>query len=197
MAGRNKWSYTTGKKYKERPIGTTHVKKAIQAWDKENGYIGLDIGTGKDLSEYQFEDGRVPYHMIDIEDVNNIYTLFHYQRDCYEVLRGLSASGGPVLMVGGTGLYIEAVLKKYGIANVPENARLRKDLMEKDREELLESLKQSDPDLFQSTDVSSKKRIVRALEICEYSKSNEVQYTGADDINITSHIFCLCPRLSF
>jgi tRNA dimethylallyltransferase len=161
--------------------------------DSRQVYRGLDIGTGKDLSEYRFKDGSVKYHMIDIEDPANTYTLFHFQRDCYALLRSRMPSMKPLLMVGGTGLYIESVISKHLIANVPENVQLRNRLMKKEKEELISVLESVNPDLYHRTDTSSKKRVVRALEIHEYSKSYEVKYTRADDIKIVPHIFCLNP----
>ncbi|NNE42608.1 MAG: tRNA (adenosine(37)-N6)-dimethylallyltransferase MiaA, partial [Gemmatimonadetes bacterium] len=108
----------------------------IVSADSRQVYRGLDIGTGKDLEEYARVDPPVPYHLIDVADVREIYSLYHYQRDCYALMQELArrppfADGkGPVLLVGGSGLYVEAVLREYRIADVPEDAALRERLMQ-------------------------------------------------------------------
>jgi tRNA dimethylallyltransferase len=136
--------------------------------DSRQVYRGMDIGTGKDMAEYRGRDGGVRYHLIDIADPNEVYTLFHYQRDCFAAIRDVWSRGRLPVMVGGTGLYVEAVLKGYRIPNVPENAALRKALMGEAKEALDARLKSAAPQLYARTDRSSKKRIVRALEVAAY-----------------------------
>lgn len=147
--------------------------------DSRQVYRGMDIGTGKDLKEYETSSGTVPYHLIDIVDPEEIYTLYHYQQDCYTTLRDIWRRKVMPVLVGGTGLYIEAVLKKYRIPNVPENPELRKYLMKQGKDELVEQLKKTDHGLCRLTDLTSKKRVVRALEIVEYAKENKVRW-GAE-----------------
>ena len=148
----------------------------IVSADSRQVYRGMDIGTGKDLSEYNTPSGIIPYHLIDIVDPSEIYTLYHYQQDCYSIIRDIWSRKIIPVIVGGTGLYIEAVLKKYRIPNVPENPKLRNYLMKQGKDELIEQLRKSDVDLYNSTDMSSTKRIVRSLEIVEYAKRNKVQW---------------------
>ena len=148
----------------------------IVSADSRQVYRDMDIGTGKDLSEYNTPSGAIPYHLINIVDPSEIYTLYHYQQDCYKIIRDIWSRKIIPVMVGGTGLYIEAVLKKYRIPNVPENQKLRKYLMKYGKGELIEQLRRSDLDLYKSTDVSSKKRIVRSLEIVEYARKNKIQW---------------------
>ena len=97
----------------------------IVSADSRQVYRGLDIGTGKDLAEYAEVEPPVPYHLIDVADPEEVYTLFRYQQDCYRVLRELASRtpfadhSVPVIMVGGSGLYIEAVVRQYRLADVP------------------------------------------------------------------------------
>jgi tRNA dimethylallyltransferase len=161
--------------------------------DSRQVYKGLDIGTGKDLEEYRFDGETVTCHLLNVEDPEKIYSLFRYQEDCYTVLRDLQNSGRSVLMIGGTGLYIEAVIRKFPIAQVPEDVELRRLFMREKKEELAERLKQENHDLYLSTDITSKKRIVRSLEIHEYSKRDEVRYSQAEDLLIRPHVFCINP----
>lgn len=151
----------------------------IVSADSRQVYRGMDIGTGKDLEEYNTSRGMIPYHLINITDPSEIYTLYHYQQDCYKVIKDIWDRGKIPIIVGGTGLYIEAVLKKYRIPNVPENSKLRKFLMKKGKDELIQQLKKTDFDLYHPTDLSSKKRVVRSLEIIDYAKSKKVQW-GAE-----------------
>ncbi|MDG5813529.1 tRNA (adenosine(37)-N6)-dimethylallyltransferase MiaA [Chitinispirillales bacterium ANBcel5] len=137
--------------------------------DSRQVYKGMDIGTGKDLDEYQTERGSIPYHLIDIAHPSQIYTLYDYQRDFYHCFNQITKRKKSAIAVGGTGLYLEAVLKHYTIPPVPENPELRKHLMLQDKEQLIEQLKKENSTLFNDTDLSSKKRIVRALEVARAS----------------------------
>ena len=132
--------------------------------DSRQVYRGMDIGTGKDLWEY----GDVPYHLIDIADPQTVYTLYDYQRDFYKVFEDIRKRGRLPVIAGGSGLYIEAVLKGYDIPPVPENAGFRKSMMEKDYDALLEILRDEHPQIYAKTDISTKKRVVRALEVARF-----------------------------
>ncbi len=163
----------------------------IVSADSRQVYRGLNIGTGKDLHEYKFASGIVPYHLIDIADPRDTYTLYHYQRDCYQVLRKLRQACKPVIIAGGSGLYIEAVLRNYAIANVPENSQLRMELMKQETLSLLEALQLASPDLLARTDTSSKKRIIRSLEVYEYGRQNKVIMSQPGDLKFRIHVFAL------
>ena len=141
--------------------------------DSRQVYCGMDIGTGKDLADYTVEGHRVPYHLIDICEPGTKYNLFRYQQDfldCYEDIRN---RGVLPILCGGTGLYIEAVLKGYSLSPVPQNAELRKDLEDKSLEELtvmLVELKAKNHSLMHNkTDVDSCQRAIRAIEIETYN----------------------------
>lgn len=140
----------------------------IFSMDSRQVYRGLDLGTGKDLHEYARFSPPVRHHLIDIVEPKQVYSLFRFQVDAYvalDVFRGEYGPDLPPVLVGGTGLYLEAVLKRYAIAEVPENAELRAELMERDVRVLREELKAVNEELYARTDLSSKKRVVRALEI--------------------------------
>jgi tRNA dimethylallyltransferase len=154
----------------------------IVSADSRQVYRGLDIGTGKDLAEYAEVDPPVPYHLIDVADPEEVYTLFRYQQDCYRVLREMASRApfadhsAPVIMVGGSGLYVEAVVRDYRLADVPNNAELRTRLDEHDFEHLVAELRQRWPDLAVETDMTSKRRVIRAFEIAEFGERHPVPY---------------------
>lgn len=139
----------------------------IVSADSRQLYRGMDIGTGKDIDEY----GDVPYHMIDICDAGYKYNLFEYLRDCKAALGDIAARGKAAVLCGGTGLYVESVLKGIELPPVPENAELRRSLEGKTLEELTEILSQYKT-LHNVTDVDTTKRAIRAIEICRYYHDN-------------------------
>jgi tRNA dimethylallyltransferase len=150
----------------------------------------MDVGTGKDLWEYgeRGSDEFVPYHLIDIVDPSHIYTLYDYQRDFYKAFDDVRGRGRVPVVAGGSGLYIEAVLKGYSLPSVPENVAFRKSMMEESRETLLETLRDEYPQIFAQTDVSTKKRIVRALEVARFGAVTELL---TDDIPVGAN--CVRP----
>ena len=162
----------------------------IVSADSRQVYRGLDIGTGKDLHEYSRVDPPVPYHLIDVADPDQVFTLFDFQRTCYQVLRdrarmGIFGSGRvPLLMVGGSGLYLEAVLRQYRIADVPEDRDLRLRLMAQPREELVARLLDEHPALALQTDLSSTKRVVRALEIAAAEAAGPVAFSEPHGLDV-------------
>ena len=149
----------------------------ILSADSRQIYRGMDIGTGKDLHEYTTPHGSIPYHLIDIRRPEEVYTLHHYQTDFYAAFRDIRGRSRLPIAVGGTGLYIEAVLKQYRIPNVPENPEIRERLMGGSLEDLLLQLEAISPELHRSTDRSSKKRVVRSLEIALYGRENEIVWS--------------------
>jgi tRNA dimethylallyltransferase len=168
--------------------GKTHLGIAIAralggeilSVDSRQVYRGMDIGTGKDLAEYSRGGPAVPYHLVDIVDPSELYTLWRFQADFYDAFRAVSRRRAVPVAVGGTGLYLEAVLRHYEVPNVPEDPGFRHSLMSEDRETLAERLKREAPDIAARTDSSTKKRIVRALEIARAARSQQVQWGHAD-----------------
>ena len=167
----------------------------IVSADSRQVYRGLDIGTGKDLHEYAAVDPPVPYHLIDIAEPNETFTLFRFQQECYRVFGELAArdpfvdSNAPAVMVGGSGLYVEAVVRHYRLADVPNNPELRAYLQGKELEELSAELQQRSPDLARETDLSSKRRVIRSLEVADYGKAHEIQYGEPPGVSLRFTIF--------
>ena len=141
--------------------------------DSRQVYRGMDIGTGKDLADYTVEGHTVPYHLIDICEPGTKYNLFRYQQDFLDSYEDIRSRGVLPVLCGGTGLYIEAVLKGYSLSPVPQNPELRKVLEEKSLEELtamLVELKEKNHSVMHNkTDVDSCQRAIRAIEIETYN----------------------------
>ncbi len=138
--------------------------------DSRQLYRGMDIGTGKDLADYVVDGKSIPYHLIDICDPGYKYNVFEYQHDFFRVFTALREKGLVPILCGGTGLYIEAVLKGYKLLDVPPNPALRERLREKSLPEL-EILLASYKVLHNKTDVDSVQRAIRAIEIEEFYRT--------------------------
>lgn len=136
----------------------------ILSADSRQVYRGMDIGTGKDLDEYTVDGRKVPFHLIDCADAQETFSLFNYMEHFNRVYEEVVARGRFPLICGGTGLYIEAALKQYVLSTVGADENFRSQMMELTKEELLVKL-DNYPDIRSRTDISSKKRIVRSLEI--------------------------------
>ena len=150
--------------------------------DSRQVYRRMDIGTGKDLSDYvNPETGeKIPYHLIDIVEPGTKYNLYQYQEDFRKAYDDIVARGAQPILCGGTGLYIEAVLKGYNLPDVPENPELRESLKGKSLEELTQILielkKQTGSTMHNKTDVDSCQRAIRAIEIEQFTVRNS-QFT--------------------
>jgi tRNA dimethylallyltransferase len=132
--------------------------------DSRQVYRGMDIGTGKDYKDYIVEGKTVTAHLLDIVEPGYEYNIFEYQADFVRVFNEIVSRGKIPVLCGGSGLYIEAVLKGYRLINVPEDPRLRKSFENKSDEELADLLKSWKP-VHNTTDLVSRKRLIRALEI--------------------------------
>ena len=144
----------------------------IISGDSRQVFRGMDIGTGKDLQEYRTPQGEVTNHLIDIADPMDDYNLYRYITDFRNSYNSIIAIGKLPILAGGSGLYIEAVLKDYDLYPAPEDPVLRDSLNNKAKDELLEILKTESDDILQRTDISSARRIVRGIEIARYLKNN-------------------------
>lgn len=138
--------------------------------DSRQLYRGMDIGTGKDLADYVVDGKSIPYHLIDICDPGYKYNVFEYQHDFFRVFTALRERGLLPILCGGTGLYIEAVLKGYKLLDVPPNLALRERLGGKSLSEL-ETILASYKVLHNKTDVDSVQRAIRAIEIEEFYRT--------------------------
>ena len=141
--------------------------------DSRQVYRRMDIGTGKDLADYTIDGRQIPYHLIDICEPGTKYNLFEYQQDFYDVYQNIRQRGAEPILCGGTGLYIEAVLKGYHLSPVPQNQELR-DRLEgcslDDLTRMLTELKAKNGSVMHNTtDVDSCQRAIRAIEIETYN----------------------------
>jgi len=150
--------------------------------DSRQVYRGMDIGTGKDLKDYTVDGVEVPYHLINILEAGEKYNLFQYQQDFWKAYNDIVARGKTPILCGGTGLYIESVLKSYKMVPVPENKELRASLEGKTLEELTEILK-TYKTLHNTTDVDTAKRAIRAIEIQTYYQEHKISERDFPKIN--------------
>lgn len=150
--------------------------------DSRQVYKGLDIGSGKDIEDYTVtrklpggvsEKYTVPYHLIDVATLDTEYNVFDFQQQFYSIMNRNVAEGKMTFVVGGTGMYIDSVLRSYDFVPVPENAELRKELEEKSLDELDSMLLSMKPDLHNKSDLLLRDRVIRAIEIASFMKSPE------------------------
>ena len=141
--------------------------------DSRQVYRRMDIGTGKDLADYVVDGHQNPYHLIDIREPGTKYNLFEYQQDFYDVYQDIRRRGKEPILCGGTGLYIEAVLKGYKLSPVPQNQQLRDSLEGESLAELTQLLTElkarNGSNMHNTTDVDSCQRAIRAIEIETYN----------------------------
>ena len=140
--------------------------------DSRQVYRGMDLGTGKDLSEYGREGEAVPVHLIDICDPEDEFSVFAFQERFYACFGQILKRGGIPVLVGGTGLYLDAVLRGYRMVSVPENPELRDKLAGEQMESLRLRFLSLSPDLHNSTDLLERNRLIRAIEIAEFSQAH-------------------------
>ena len=144
--------------------------------DSRQVYRRMDIGTGKDLADYTVSSLKIPYHLIDVREPGTKYNLFEYQQDFFDAYQDIQSRGAVPILCGGTGLYIEAVLKGYHLSPVPQNQELRDSLEGKSLEELTQMLTElkarTGSNMHNKTDVDSCQRAIRAIEIETYNIEN-------------------------
>ena len=155
--------------------------------DSRQVYRGMDIGTGKDLEDYVVDGKRVPYHLIDIVEPGSKYNLYRYQRDFMAAYDDIVSRGAQPILCGGTGLYIEAVLKAYALSTVPQNPALRKQLegesLETLTQKLVELKKKNNSNMHNITDVDSCQRAIRAIEIETYNLEHTAERRPAQPVD--------------
>jgi len=150
--------------------------------DSRQVYRRMTLGTGKDLSEYAVKEKQIPYHLIDICDPGEKYNIFEFQRDFHTVFESLKERGKLPVLCGGSGLYIESVLRGYKLLDVPENHKLRENLKDKSLDELGKILR-SYKKLHNKTEVDSVQRAIRAIEIEEYYLKQHPDQRDYEPIN--------------
>ena len=157
------------------------LRAEIISADSRQVYRGMDMGTGKDLGDYLVEGTAVPYHLIDIVDPGYEFSVFDYQRCFFQCFSEITAKNVLSVVVGGTGLYMNAVLKGYRMLAVPENYDLRAELQGLGADLLIKRLTELNPSLHNTTDLLDRRRLIRAIEISEASK----RHGRGDELNFS------------
>ena len=160
--------------------GKTHL--AVQLAHRINGeiisadsrqvYREMNIGTGKDLEEYIVDNQAIPYHLIDILDAGEQYHIHFFQQDFQRVYQDIISRGKTPILCGGSGMYLEAVLKGYEFTAIPIDEDLRNELLEKPTEELTQIFQENPSKYTQKADISTRKRLIRAIEINQFLHQN-------------------------
>ena len=160
--------------------GKTHL--AVQLAHQINGeiisadsrqvYREMNIGTGKDLKEYNVDNQAIPYHLIDILEAGEQYHIHLFQQDFQRVYQDIISRGKTPILCGGSGMYLEAVLKGYEFTAIPIDENLRDELLEKPTEELLKIFQENPSKYTQKADISTRKRLIRAIEINQFLNQN-------------------------
>ncbi|MEG2067601.1 MAG: tRNA (adenosine(37)-N6)-dimethylallyltransferase MiaA [Tannerellaceae bacterium] len=159
-----------------------HLDSEIISADSRQIYRSMDIGTGKDLADYTVDGKEIPYHLIDICDPGYKYNVFEYQHDFFRAYQSIQEKGKMPILCGGTGMYIEAVLKGYKLLDVPESSALRHSLQGKSLSEL-EAILTGYKTLHNKTDVDTAQRAIRAIEIEEFYRNQAPACNEYDPIN--------------
>ncbi len=149
-----------------------YLNAEIISADSRQVYRGMDIGTGKDLDEYVWNGQKIPYHLIDIVDAGHSYHIYQFQQDFEKAFNDIISRGKIAILCGGSGLYLEAVLKGFQFTAVPIDLPFRESLEDSTSDELL-ALFEAVPNQYSATaDISTRKRLIRAIEINRYLEAN-------------------------
>ncbi len=141
--------------------------------DSRQVFEGMDIGTGKDLSEYEINGLRIPYHLIDIKKAGERYQVNAFKDDFYEAFQEITNKQRLPVLCGGTGMYIHSLLQNHDLTAIPVNEDLRKELIQLDKKKLSETLDNFPLELRKQADYSSSKRLIRAIEIARFLSENQ------------------------
>jgi len=150
--------------------------------DSRQVYRGMDIGTGKDYDDYIIDGTRIPFHLIDIAEPGYKYNVFEYQRDFFKVYKSLNERNVFPVVCGGSGMYVDSIIKGYKMVEVPPDTGLRSRLEKKTIEELT-GLLAAMKSLHNTTDIDTKKRLIRAIEIEHFSKNRKAHKSQMPRIN--------------
>ncbi|MBE0652041.1 MAG: tRNA (adenosine(37)-N6)-dimethylallyltransferase MiaA [Bacteroidales bacterium] len=151
-----------------------HLDSEIISADSRQVYRGMDIGTGKDLSEYFVDEYEIKHHLVDIAEPGTEYNVYSFQEDFLKAYRDIKTRGKVPVLCGGTGLYLDSVLMGYQMKQVPANEDLRASLAAKSLDALIQILQSYGP-LHNTTDITDRERCIRAIEIWQFEKDNPVE----------------------
>lgn len=161
----------TGKTHLAAQLAHKISGEVISA-DSRQVYKGMDVGTGKDLADFEVNGVSVPYHLIDIINAGEEYNVFQYQQDFLIAYQNILKRKKQAILCGGTGMYLESVLKGYRMIEIPANEKLREELQQEDSIALINLLKRYKK-LHNTTDSIDRDRIIRAIEIAKFEEENE------------------------
>ena len=147
------------------------LNSGVISADSRQVYRGMDLGTGKDYDDYLISGSKVPLYLVDIVDAGYKYNVYEYQKDFVKAYYQIKNEGSVPVLCGGTGMYLEAVLKGYRLISVPENLKLRNELQGLETSDLIKRLNNFKK-LHNTTDITQRKRLIRAIEIEEYYDKN-------------------------
>jgi len=150
--------------------------------DSRQVFRGMDLGSGKDMADYEIDNHIIPSHLIDIADVGSEYNVFQFQRDFQDAWDSINSKGKTAILCGGTGMYLESVLLGYNLVEVPVNDALRKKLVEISNDELIKKISLYRP-LHNTTDILDRERLIRAIEIESFKEQNKKQKVSTDFSN--------------
>ena len=148
------------------------INGEIISADSRQVYRGMNIGTGKDLEEYMVDNQAIPYHLIDILEAGEQYHIHLFQQDFQRVYQDIISRGKTAILCGGSGMYLESVLKGYEFTAIPIDENLRLNLLEKTTEELLQIFQEKPSKYNSKADISTRKRLIRAIEINQFLNQN-------------------------
>lgn len=154
----------------------THLAHQLQgeiiSADSRQVYRDMNIGTGKDLEDYSIDNQLIPYHLIDILEAGEQYHIHQFQKDFQKSFEDISSRHSPIILCGGSGMYLEAVLKGFEFTSIPIDEKLREELVDKSTEILLSEFHKKPSEYTQKADISTRKRLIRAIEINQYLFKN-------------------------
>jgi len=158
-------------------------KGEVISADSRQVFRGMDIGTGKDLAEYEIEDVSIQHHLIDIKEAGTTYNVNEFKNDFYRVFDDVVERNQFPILCGGTGMYIHSILQNHELTAIPIDEGLRLELLKLDKIQLQEKLNSFPVQLRSNADYSSVKRLVRAVEIAIYLTDHQLQKVERDPIN--------------
>jgi tRNA dimethylallyltransferase len=148
------------------------IQGEIISADSRQVYRDMNIGTGKDLEEYRIDNQDIPFHLIDILEAGEQYHIHQFQQDFQKAFEDILSRNKPAILCGGSGMYLEAVLKGYEFTAIPIDENFREELLLKSTEELLDIFHKNASEYTQKADISTNKRLIRAIEISQFLFQN-------------------------